>query len=113
VADADHGMLHQRQQRSRLVLAAAMWSKPHLLALDEPTNYLDNDTLAALTHALKSFKHGGVIVISHNVKFVNALVRTHTCNYRSPGLTASAATVVSTSLATLSHVWLERTCTCP
>ena len=52
-----------------------MWSKPHLLALDEPTNYLDNDTLAALTHALKSFKHGGVIVISHNVKFVNALVR--------------------------------------
>ena len=23
---------------------------------DEPTNYLDNDTLAALTHALKSFK---------------------------------------------------------
>ena len=63
---------------------------------DEPTNYLDNDTLAALTHALKSFKvqpsppildaitksqsltflewqHGGVIVISHNVKFVNAL----------------------------------------
>ena len=56
-------------------------SKPHLLALvspdctapgatawnerndrcrccgqDEPTNYLDNDTLAALTHALKSFK---------------------------------------------------------
>lgn len=66
------------QQRSRLVLAAAMWSKPHLLALDEPTNYLDNDTLAALTHALKSFKHGGVIVISHNVKFVNALVRTHT-----------------------------------
>lgn len=60
-------------QRSRLVLAAAMWSKPHLLALDEPTNYLDNDTLAALTHALRSFKHGGVIVISHNVKFVNAL----------------------------------------
>ena len=77
VADADCGMLHQRQQRSRLVLAAAMWSKPHLLALDEPTNYLDNDTLAALTHALKSFKHGGVIVISHNVKFVNALVSMH------------------------------------
>jgi ATPase subunit of ABC transporter with duplicated ATPase domains len=65
------------RQRSRLVLAAAMWSKPHLLALDEPTNYLDNDTLAALTHALRSFKHGGVIVISHNVKFVNALVRMH------------------------------------
>eukprot|EP00238_Polyblepharides_amylifera_P006460 CAMPEP_0196585252 /NCGR_PEP_ID=MMETSP1081-20130531/49991_1 /TAXON_ID=36882 /ORGANISM="Pyramimonas amylifera, Strain CCMP720" /LENGTH=1259 /DNA_ID=CAMNT_0041906735 /DNA_START=72 /DNA_END=3852 /DNA_ORIENTATION=- len=34
-------------QRSRLVLAAANWAKPHLIALDEPTNYLDNDTLAA------------------------------------------------------------------
>ena len=53
-------------QRSRLVLAAAMWSKPHFLALDEPTNYLDNDTLAALVHALQEFRHGGVIVISHN-----------------------------------------------
>jgi len=60
-------------QRSRLVLAAAMWSKPHFVALDEPTNYLDNDTLAALVQALQSFKHGGVIVISHNVAFVNAL----------------------------------------
>jgi elongation factor 3 len=26
-------------QKSRLVLAAAMWSKPHIIALDEPTNY--------------------------------------------------------------------------
>ena len=38
--------------------AAAMWSKPHMIALDEPTNYLDNDTLAALTHALKKFQAG-------------------------------------------------------
>lgn len=36
----------------RLVISAAFWSKPHLIALDEPTNYLDNDTLAALTQAL-------------------------------------------------------------
>ena len=25
-------------QKSRLVIAAAMWNKPHLVALDEPTN---------------------------------------------------------------------------
>ena len=56
-------------QKVRLVLAAAMWSMPHFLALDEPTNYLDNDTLAALTQALKRFK-GGVITISHNEAFV-------------------------------------------
>ena len=59
-------------QKVRLVLAAAMWSMPHFLALDEPTNYLDNDTLAALTQALKQFK-GGVITISHNEAFVENL----------------------------------------
>ena len=56
-------------QKSRLVLAAAMWIKPHIIALDEPTNYLDNETLAALTAALKRFK-GGVLTISHNASFV-------------------------------------------
>jgi ATPase subunit of ABC transporter with duplicated ATPase domains len=44
-------------QRSRLVLAAAMWSKPHLLALDEPTNYLDNDTLYARKQAASAARH--------------------------------------------------------
>ena len=61
-------------QKSRLVLAAAMWSKPHLIALDEPTNYLDNETLAALTYALKSFR-GGVVAISHHSGFVSALAK--------------------------------------
>lgn len=56
-------------QKSRLVLAAAMWIKPHIIALDEPTNYLDNETLTALTSALKRFK-GGVLTISHNASFV-------------------------------------------
>jgi len=56
-------------QKSRLVLAAAMWTKPHIIALDEPTNYLDNETLAALTAALRRFK-GGVLTISHNASFV-------------------------------------------
>ena len=56
-------------QKSRLVLAAAMWTKPHVIALDEPTNYLDNETLAALTDALKKFK-GGVLTVSHNASFV-------------------------------------------
>ena len=59
-------------QKSRLVLAAAMWTKPHVIALDEPTNYLDNETLAALTEALRKFK-GGVLVVSHNAQFVSDL----------------------------------------
>jgi len=57
-------------QKSRLVLAAAMWNRPHILALDEPTNYLDNETVAALVRAIKSFK-GAVLTISHNHAFVD------------------------------------------
>ena len=66
-----HGKIRQMSggQRQRLVLAAAFWTKPHLISLDEPTNYLDNDTLAALTQALKNFK-GAVVTISHNQNFV-------------------------------------------
>merc|ERR1711924_549876 len=53
-----HGKIRQLSggQRQRLVISAAFWSKPHVIALDEPTNYLDNDSVAALTHALKNFK---------------------------------------------------------
>jgi len=66
-----HGKIKQMSggQRQRLVICAAFWSKPHLIALDEPTNYLDNDTLAALTQALKNFK-GAVLTVSHNQAFV-------------------------------------------
>ena len=49
----------------KVVLAAAMWNCPHLLVLDEPTNYLDRDSLGALAEGIKSFD-GGVIMISHN-----------------------------------------------
>lgn len=27
----------------KLVLAAAMWQNPHMLIMDEPTNYLDRE----------------------------------------------------------------------
>ena len=62
-------------QKSRLVLAAAMWTKPHVIALDEPTNYLDRDALAALAMAMKDFG-GGVVIISHNRDFVDEVCRT-------------------------------------
>merc|ERR1719218_437960 len=52
-------------QRARVVLAAATWLAPHLLVLDEPSNYLDRPALAALAAGLRSFP-GGVVVISHN-----------------------------------------------
>ncbi|CAJ1389398.1 unnamed protein product [Effrenium voratum] len=57
-------------QRARAVLAASTWLAPHLLVLDEPTNYLDQPSLAALAAGLKVFG-GGVLVISHTASFVD------------------------------------------
>jgi len=56
-------------QKSKVSLAAAFWIKPHVVALDEPTNYIDMETLDALTVALQRFK-GGVVCISHCAEFV-------------------------------------------
>lgn len=49
-----------------------MWNNPHLLVLDEPTNFLDRDSLGGLAVAIRDFK-GGVVMISHNEEFVGAL----------------------------------------
>ena len=69
-----HGNIRRMSggQKVKLVLAAAMWNRPHLLVLDEPTNYLDREALGALTQAIKNF-HGGVVIISHNAEFTEAL----------------------------------------
>jgi len=57
-------------QRSKLTLGAAFWTKPHLVALDEPTNYIDMETLDSLAKGLNRFK-GAVLVISHSSEFVD------------------------------------------
>jgi len=59
-------------QKVKVVLGAAMWLNPHILVLDEPTNYLDRDSLGALASAIKEF-NGGVVMISHNNEFTSAL----------------------------------------
>lgn len=59
-------------QRVKVVLAACSWQRPHLIVLDEPTNYLDRDSLGALSKALKKFE-GGVIIISHAAEFTKHL----------------------------------------
>jgi len=57
-------------QKVKVVIAAAMWQNPHILILDEPTNYLDREGLGALTMAISDFG-GGVIIISHNREFAD------------------------------------------
>lgn len=59
-------------QKVKVVLAGAMWNNPHLLVLDEPTNFLDRDSLGGLAVAIREYK-GGVVMISHNEEFVGAL----------------------------------------
>lgn len=59
-------------QKVKVVIAGAMWNNPHLLVLDEPTNFLDRDSLGGLAVAIRDFQ-GGVVMISHNEEFVGAL----------------------------------------
>ena len=59
-------------QKVKVVLAGAMWNNPHLLVLDEPTNFLDRDALGGLAVAIRDFR-GGVVMVSHNDEFVGAL----------------------------------------
>ncbi|PSC72325.1 elongation factor 3 [Micractinium conductrix] len=57
-------------QKVKLVLGAAMWQQPHILVLDEPTNYLDRESLGAMASALAEYG-GGVVIVSHHSEFVN------------------------------------------
>lgn len=59
-------------QKVKVVLGAGLWNLPHLVILDEPTNFLDRDSLGALATAIKEFK-GGIFMISHNAEFYEAL----------------------------------------
>lgn len=59
-------------QKVKVVIAAAMWNCPHIVILDEPTNYLDRDSLGALAGAIQVYE-GGVVMITHNNEFCSAL----------------------------------------
>ncbi|KAJ7491113.1 P-loop containing nucleoside triphosphate hydrolase protein [Mycena latifolia] len=61
-------------QKVKIVLGAATWRRPHIMCLDEPTNYLDRESLAALIEALKVFE-GGVLVITHNRDFSESICK--------------------------------------
>lgn len=61
-------------QKSRLTFAAAMWTYPHMIVLDEPTNYLDSASLDTLLDSISNFQ-GAVVVISHNKPFVDRFAK--------------------------------------
>merc|ERR1712159_939163 len=59
-------------QKVKVVLASALWPQPHILILDEPTDYLDRESLGALARAIRAFE-GGVVMITHNSQFCDNL----------------------------------------
>jgi len=77
--------LHQRKmgelqggQKVRVLLAQALFGKPEALMLDEPTNYLDLDSIHWLQDFLLKYD-GTLITISHDRHFLNS-VTTHTAD---------------------------------
>ena len=66
-------------QRNRVHLAKMLKSGANVLMLDEPTNDLDTETLAALEEALEDFA-GCAVVISHDRFFLDRLA-THILSF--------------------------------
>lgn len=60
-------------ERGRLALAAALAYPSNILALDEPTNDLDLETLDLLQDFLSDYK-GAVLLISHDRNFLDNIV---------------------------------------
>jgi ATP-binding cassette, subfamily F, member 3 len=56
-------------EKTRLLLALATRSAPHLLLLDEPTNHLDMDARASLAEAINDYE-GAVVLVSHDTHLV-------------------------------------------
>lgn len=59
--------------RMRLKLIKMLMSKPNLILLDEPTNYLDLSTILLLENWLLSFK-GTVLLITHDREFLRRVM---------------------------------------
>merc|ERR1711976_549942 len=66
LASLSHG------QKVKVVICASCWQNPHIVILDEPTNYLDRDGLGALVRGLEGYQ-GGVVIISHNTEFTDSV----------------------------------------
>jgi elongation factor 3 len=61
-------------EKVKVVIGAALWMCPHILILDEPTNNIDRDGLAALKEAINQFE-GGIIIITHDEQFCHSICK--------------------------------------
>ncbi len=61
-------------QKMRIALAKTLITLPDLILMDEPTNYLDMETIIWLEEWLKNFK-GAILMTSHDRVFMNKVVK--------------------------------------
>ena len=60
--------------KMRIALAKVLVSKPDLILMDEPTNYLDLETIIWLEEWLKNFK-GAVLLTTHDREFMTNIAK--------------------------------------
>jgi len=60
-------------QKMRIALARTLVVRPDLILMDEPTNYLDLETIEWLESWLKQFK-GSILLTTHDREFMNRVV---------------------------------------
>lgn len=59
-------------EKARVALCQVMLEQANLLLLDEPTNHLDPETQKLIGENFKDYE-GGIILVSHNPKFVETI----------------------------------------
>jgi macrolide transport system ATP-binding/permease protein len=69
-------------ERKRAQIGVALWKAPALLALDEPSNHIDEEALALIQEALRAFAGIGLLV-SHSRSLLDALCED--CLFLGPG----------------------------
>ena len=77
IPDAEHTRLvddFSGGQKMRIALAKTLIMLPDLILMDEPTNYLDMETIIWLEEWLKNFK-GAILMTSHDRVFMNKVVK--------------------------------------
>ncbi|VVM68412.1 Vitamin B12 import ATP-binding protein BtuD [Pseudomonas fluorescens] len=89
-----HWSTHAWNARERLkaAMAIALWRHvpAQLLLLDEPSNHLDLESVAAFEQALQGFG-GAMVVVSHDAAFVQAIRPTHRLRWTPDGWRLDAA----------------------
>ncbi|PKK90353.1 MAG: glycosyl transferase family 1 [Candidatus Wallbacteria bacterium HGW-Wallbacteria-1] len=77
IAPEDHGKsveLFSGGWKMRIALARVLILMPDLILMDEPTNYLDMETILWLEEWLRKFK-GAILLTTHDREFMNRVIR--------------------------------------